>query len=104
MTRDEEDPEILSAFFASVVNKKASCSQGTQKPELQDRRRQNENLINQGIMVSNLLHHLDTHKGIEGAGGRAFKHFQTTSNHLSAVLAHQGGPRQMEVGKWTAHV
>lgn len=82
----EENAEILSAFFASVVNK-TSCSQGTQTPELQDwHREMNENPMNQGKMVSNFLHHLEKHKGIEGAGGRAHH-----SNHLSAVLAQQGG-------------
>lgn len=62
VTIDEEDTEILSAFFASIVNNKTHCLQGTQMPELQDRHRgKNDNLINQGKMVSNLLHHLDTH-------------------------------------------
>jgi len=41
------------------------CSQGTQPPELEDRDgEQNEALIIQSEVVSNLLYHLDTHKSI----------------------------------------
>lgn len=62
-------------------------------------------------MVVNLLHHLqhtqvygagwNPPEGTAGAGGRDH---QTTFNHLSAVLAHQGGHRQMEAGKCSAHL
>jgi len=53
--------EVLNAFFALVFNSKTSCSLDTQPPDLEDRE-QNEALIIQGEMASNLLHHLDTHK------------------------------------------
>ncbi|KAK4825741.1 hypothetical protein QYF61_002180 [Mycteria americana] len=65
VTKDEEKAEVLNAFFASVFNSKTSCSPGTQPPELEDRdREQNEAPLVQGEMVSDLLHHLDTHKSV----------------------------------------
>ncbi|KAK4829846.1 hypothetical protein QYF61_006856 [Mycteria americana] len=39
VTKDEENAEVLNAFFASVFNSRASCSLGTQPPELEDRDR-----------------------------------------------------------------
>ena len=63
MTKDEEKAEF--AFFASMFNSKTSCSPGTQPPELEDREgKQNEAPIMQGEMVSDLLHHLDTHRSM----------------------------------------
>ncbi|GAB0175842.1 mitochondrial enolase superfamily member 1 [Grus japonensis] len=57
VTKDEEKAEVLHAFFASVLNSKASCSLGTQPPELEDRDgEQSEAPITQGEMVG------DTHK------------------------------------------
>jgi len=63
VTKHEEKAEVLHAFFASVFDSKTSCSQGTQPPELEDTE-QNEAPIIQGEMVSDLLHHLDTHKSM----------------------------------------
>lgn len=82
MAKDEERVEVLHAFFASVFNNKTNCSVRTQLPELADRDgEQNAAPIIQGETVSNLLHHLDTHKsmgvrqdssrGTEEAGGSA---------------------------------
>ncbi|KAK4806923.1 hypothetical protein QYF61_012644 [Mycteria americana] len=36
VTKDEEKPDVLNAFFASVFTSKTSCSLGTQPPELED--------------------------------------------------------------------
>ncbi|KAK4825829.1 hypothetical protein QYF61_002952 [Mycteria americana] len=65
VTKDEEKAEVLDAFFASVFNSRANCSLGTQPLELEDRDGdQNGAPIIQGVMVSDLLHHLGTHKSM----------------------------------------
>ncbi|KAK4820687.1 hypothetical protein QYF61_003607 [Mycteria americana] len=65
VTKDEGKAEVLNAFFASVFNSRANCSLGTQPLELEDRDRdQNGAPIIQGEKVSDLLHHLDTHKSM----------------------------------------
>lgn len=92
---EEKNAEVLIDLFASVFSSKISCSLGTQSPELEELRQHNETPIIQEEMVSNLLHHLDTHKavgphkGTEVTGGRVH---QVTFHHVSAVLGIQKGP------------
>ncbi|KAK4809857.1 hypothetical protein QYF61_021317 [Mycteria americana] len=65
VTKAEEKAEVLNAFFASVFNSRAECSMGTQPLEMEDRDGDpNGAPIIQGEMVSDLLHHLDTHKSM----------------------------------------
>ncbi|KAK4817255.1 hypothetical protein QYF61_005468 [Mycteria americana] len=65
VTKDDQKAEVLNAFFASVFNSRANCSLGTQPPELEDSDGdQNGAPIIQGEMVSDLLHHLGTHKSM----------------------------------------
>ncbi|PKU45874.1 rna-directed dna polymerase from mobile element hypothetical protein [Limosa lapponica baueri] len=63
-------------FLPQSFNSKISSSLGTQPPELEDRdREQNEALIIQGEMSSDLLQHLDIHKsmGPDGIHPRVLK-------------------------------
>ncbi|KAK4823371.1 hypothetical protein QYF61_001719 [Mycteria americana] len=55
----------LATAIKDIFNSKTSRSWGTQPPVLEDRdKEQNEAPIIQGEMVSDLLHHLDTHKSM----------------------------------------
>ncbi|GAB0177838.1 mitochondrial enolase superfamily member 1 [Grus japonensis] len=84
--------EVLNAFFASVFTSKTSCSLGTQPPELEDRDgEQNEAPITQGEMVSDLLHHLDTHKcmGLDGIHPRVLRELAEVLTKPLAIIYQQ---------------
>ncbi|KAK4819995.1 hypothetical protein QYF61_017374 [Mycteria americana] len=92
VAKDEEKAEVLNAFFASVFNSKTSCSPGTQLPELEDRdREQNEAPITQGEMVSDLLHHLDTHRsmGLDGIHPRVLRELAEVFTKTLSILYQQ---------------
>ncbi|KAK4823010.1 hypothetical protein QYF61_024812 [Mycteria americana] len=92
VTKDEERAEVLNAFFASVFNSRANCSLGTQPPELEDRDGdQNGAPIIQGEMVSDLLHHLDTHKsmGPDEIHPRVLKELADVLTKLLSIISQQ---------------
>lgn len=65
MTKNEKKAEVLDCTFASVFNGRTSCSEGTQPPELVNRDgEQSEAHTMQGETVTDLLHHLDTHRSM----------------------------------------
>ncbi|KAK4815154.1 hypothetical protein QYF61_017595 [Mycteria americana] len=92
VTKAEEKAEVLNGAFASVFNSKTSCSLGTQPPELADRdAEQNEAPIIQGEMVSDLLHHLDTHKsmGPDGIHPRVLRELAEVLTKPLSILYQQ---------------
>ena len=72
---DEEKVEVLNAFFASVFNKKTSCTEAIQPPQPEDRGWENDPPAIQEEIVSDLLHHIDIHKsmGPDGIHPRVLK-------------------------------
>ncbi|GAB0209287.1 receptor-type tyrosine-protein phosphatase zeta [Grus japonensis] len=67
--------KVLHMVFGSMT----SCSLSTQPPELEDRDgKQNEAPVIQGEVVSDLLHHLDTHKsmGLDGIHPRVLRELE----------------------------
>jgi len=76
VNKDEENAEVLNAFFASVCNSQTSYSQDSQPPELEDREgEQNRPPINQEEAVNDLLCPLDTYKsmGLDGIHPRVMR-------------------------------
>jgi len=92
VTKDEEKSEVLNAFFASAFNSKTICSWGTQSPKLEDRdREQNEAPMIQGEIVSNLIHHLDTHTsmGLDSIHPRVLRELaEALTKPLSIICQH----------------
>ncbi|RMC14968.1 hypothetical protein DUI87_07147 [Hirundo rustica rustica] len=87
VTEDEGKAELFIVFFASVFNSKNNCSPGMQTPELEDR----ECAIIQGEMVSDLLHHLDTHRslGLDGIHLRVPKELAEELTKSLSIIYHQ---------------
>lgn len=70
---NEEKAEVLHAFFASVLNSKTSCIQGTQCPEQEDRNReQDEAPVIHKKRFSDLSCHLK-HLHVHRAQGNCWK-------------------------------
>lgn len=87
VTEVEEQAELLNASFASAFRSQKSSVAGTQPPEPEDRRgEQNEAPLGHPLVCGTRR---DTPKSAEGAGGR--DHL-ATSHCLSAILAIWGGP------------
>ena len=65
VTKDEEKPEVLNAYFASVFSSETGCSLDTQPHELGGGEgKQNEVSTVEEEVVRDLLHHLDAHKSV----------------------------------------
>ena len=96
--KDEENAEVLNAFFTSVFNGHTGYSQGSQPPVLEDGDGvQNKPPIIQEEAVNNLLCHLYAYKsmGPEGIHPRVLRELVEELGkplcYSSAVWAYQGG-------------
>jgi len=92
VTKDGENAEVLNAFFVSVFDSNTSRAEGTQSPELKHRDgEKNKALIIPGEMVSELLHHLHTHRsmGTDGIHPRIPRELaEVLTKPLSTIYQH----------------
>ena len=88
---DEEKAEVLNAFFPAVFNNKTSCIEGIQPPQPEDRDWENDPLAIQEETVSDLLHHIDTHKsmGPDGIRPRVLKELAGVLAKLLSIIYQQ---------------
>ncbi|GAB0175699.1 mitochondrial enolase superfamily member 1 [Grus japonensis] len=108
VTKDEKKAEVLNVVFALVFNSQTSYSLGIQPLELEGRDvEQDEAIITQGEMVSDLLHHLDKHKpmGPDGIHPRVLRELvEMLPKPLSSIYQQSSLTREIPVDWRLANV
>jgi len=91
-TEDEENAEVLNAFFASVFNSQTGYSQGTQPSVMDDRDgEKNKPPIIQEEAANDQLRHLDTHKsmGLDGIHPRVLRELAEEQAKALSIICQQ---------------